>query len=85
MRYSCKETKEFTLTTGYLGNLSMHVPNQLRVSVQRTSSVGANTSISDVCPLHEVFNEDDRKASNCIPHPLQMLKCIRQSGLSVQI
>ncbi|XP_065353874.1 uncharacterized protein LOC135948492 [Cloeon dipterum] len=34
-----------------------------------------------ICPFHEVFKEEDRIPTNCMPHPLKLLKCIRQTGV----
>lgn len=60
------------------------VESEVLTTVILTSIDGSIFS-SDVCPFNEVFSEDDRKPANCIPHPLQMLKCVRKSGLKVKI
>lgn len=42
-------------------------------------------SITGVCPFNIFFNEDDQRPINCLPHPLQLLKCVRQIGVPVNI
>ncbi|XP_059484865.1 uncharacterized protein LOC132202155 [Neocloeon triangulifer] len=38
-------------------------------------------TVQTVCPFNPVFNDDDLSKINCIPHPLELLKCIRQVGI----
>lgn len=57
----------------------------LKLYIESSDQLFLRKYVSGVCPFNNVFGEDDQRPSNCLPHPLELLKCVRQIGVPVNI